>query len=98
MDKKLGVYICSGCSIGDALNVDALVKVAQKEYKAPVCQVHPFLCGKEGVELIRKDLADDAVNSVVIAACSPRVKTDAFAFDQLQRQRRLRMARLHKSR
>ena len=46
-----------------------------------MCQVHPFLCGKEGVELIRKDLRDDAVNSVVIAACSPRVKTDAFAFD-----------------
>lgn len=81
MDKKLGVYICSGCSIGDALDVEGLVKVAQREYKAPVCQVHPFLCGKEGVELIRKDLGDDAVNSVVIAACSPRVKSDAFAFD-----------------
>jgi quinone-modifying oxidoreductase subunit QmoB len=81
MDKKLGVYICSGCSIGESLNVDALVQVAQKECKVPVCRAHPFLCGPEGVALIQQDLASDAVNAVAIAACSPRVKTDAFAFD-----------------
>jgi quinone-modifying oxidoreductase subunit QmoB len=81
MDKKLGVYICSGCSIGESLNVDALVQVAQKECKVPVCRTHPFLCGPEGVALIQQDLASDAVNAVAIAACSPRVKTDAFAFD-----------------
>jgi quinone-modifying oxidoreductase subunit QmoB len=81
MDKKLGVYLCSGCSIGDSLEMDKLVNVAQKEYKAPVCQVHPFLCGKEGIGLIRKDLDEGTVDSVVIAACSPRVKTEAFAFD-----------------
>jgi len=81
MDKKLGVYICGGCSIGESLNVDALVQVAQKEHKVPVCRTHPFLCGSEGVALIQQDLASDAVNAVAIAACSPRVKTDAFAFD-----------------
>lgn len=81
MDKKLGVYICGGCSIGESLNVDALVQVAQKEHKVPVCRTHPFLCGSEGVALIQQDLAGDAVNAVAIAACSPRVKTDAFAFD-----------------
>ncbi|MFZ0890073.1 MAG: FAD-dependent oxidoreductase, partial [Candidatus Binataceae bacterium] len=81
MDKKLGVYICSGCSIGESVNVDALVGVAQKEYKVPVCRTHPFLCGAEGVAMIRQDLANNEVNAVAIAACSPRVKTDAFSFD-----------------
>lgn len=37
MSNKVGVYICSGCGIGDALDIDALAKVAAKEYKAPVC-------------------------------------------------------------
>ncbi len=79
--SKLGVYICSGCAIGDSIDTQKLAKVARRELKAPVCLVHPFLCGHEGLELIRKDLASGAVDGVVIAACSPRVKTEAFAFD-----------------
>ncbi len=81
MDKKLGVYICGGCSIGESLNTEALAHVAQKECKVPVCRTHPFLCSAEGVALIQQDLGSDAVNAVVVAACSPRVKTEAFAFD-----------------
>jgi quinone-modifying oxidoreductase subunit QmoB len=81
MDKRLGVYICSGCSIGESLDVERLADVATKECKAPVCRCHPFLCGEEGVALIRQDLAQGEVNAVVIAACSPRAKTDRFTFD-----------------
>jgi quinone-modifying oxidoreductase subunit QmoB len=81
MAKKPGVYICSGCGIGDSLDIEKLVKVAKRELKAPVCQVHPFLCGGEGLAMIRKDLEGKAIDGVVIAACSPRVKTEAFAFD-----------------
>jgi quinone-modifying oxidoreductase, subunit QmoB len=81
MDKKLGVYLCSGCSIGESLDVDKLAKVAQSEYKAPICRIHPNLCGDEGVGLIRSDLSSGAATAVVIAACSPRAKTDRFSFD-----------------
>ncbi len=81
MPKKLGVYVCSGCAIGDAVDTEQLAKVARRELKVPVCQVHPFLCGPEGRELISKDLAAGAVDAVVVAACSPRAKTDAFTFD-----------------
>ncbi len=81
MSKSVGVYICSGCSIGDSLDVGRLTNVAQKECKAAVCRVHPFLCGDEGLAEIRQDVAGKAVDSVVIAACSPRMKTAAFAFD-----------------
>ncbi len=81
MSKSVGVYICSGCSIGEAIDVDRLVHVAQEEGKAPVCRVHPFLCGKDSMAAIRKDVADQAVDAVVIAACSPRMKTAAFQFD-----------------
>ncbi|MDP3001484.1 MAG: hydrogenase iron-sulfur subunit [Bryobacterales bacterium] len=82
MVKKLGVYICSGCGIGDSLDTEKLAKVATRESKIPLCKVHPFLCGAEGAGIIRKDLADGAVNTVVIAACSPRVKTDVFVTGQ----------------
>lgn len=83
MDSKLGVYICGGCDIGKSINTEKLAKVAVREGKAASCQVHPALCNKEGVGIIQKELADNTVNTVVIAACSPRMKTDAFAFDPL---------------
>lgn len=81
MDKQLGVYICSGCSIGESVDVGQLAKVAESEYKVPVCRTHAFLCGEEGVSLIREDLKQGTTNAVVIAACSPRAKTAEFSFD-----------------
>lgn len=81
MDKRMGVYVCSGCSIGESVDVDKLVKIAESEYKVPVCRTHPFLCGEEGIATIREDLKQGAVNAVVIAACSPRAKTEQFSFD-----------------
>jgi quinone-modifying oxidoreductase, subunit QmoB len=81
MDKKLGVYICSGCSIGETVDVTQLAKVAESEYKVPVCRTHAYLCGAEGVNLIREDLKQGTTNAVVIAACSPRAKTAEFSFD-----------------
>ena len=58
----------------------ALSNLATDDYKIPVCKTHDYLCGKEGVELIKKDIAEQGVNAVVIAACSPRVKYDIFEF------------------
>jgi len=79
MDKKLGIYICGGCGIGDAVDTPQIAKTAASTAKGVVCRVHPFLCGSEGVGMIRQDLAAGAVTMPIIAACSPRMKTDAFA-------------------
>jgi quinone-modifying oxidoreductase subunit QmoB len=78
MDKKYGVYICEGCGIGESLDVKALCGIPEEE-GVPV-KTHPFLCGKEGLAMIQKDI-DDGTNSLVIAACSRRVNFDVFRFD-----------------
>ncbi len=78
MEKKMGVYICTGCGIGDALDVEALEKVATGEYKVAVCKHHDCLCNDEGLALIRNDMEQDGVNTVIVAACSPRVMIDRF--------------------
>ncbi|MBF0506529.1 MAG: hydrogenase iron-sulfur subunit [Nitrospirae bacterium] len=77
MDKKIGVYICTDCEIGKALDIEGLKKVAVK-MKAPVVKEHPSLCLKEGVDFIKNDMAAEGVNAVIIAACSPRVNYDTF--------------------
>lgn len=81
MEKKIGVYICSGCGIKEALDIEKLSNVATKEYKTPVCKTHSFLCSKEGVDMINKDGEEEGVNVIVIAGCSVRVKEDVFSFE-----------------
>ncbi len=80
-DVKIGAYICKGCGLGDRLDTAALAKIAEREGKAAFAKEHDFLCSEAGVAMIREDIEKEGVNRVVIAACSRRAKTDAFAFD-----------------
>jgi quinone-modifying oxidoreductase subunit QmoB len=50
-----------------------------EEEGVPV-KTHPFLCGKDGVALLKKDI-EAGTNTLVIAACSRRVNFDVFKFD-----------------
>jgi len=81
MENKFGVYICTGCGIGDVIDAEKLSQVAAGEFKVPICSTHSFYCGQEGVDQIQKDISEEGVNAVVIAACSPRVNTQLFSFD-----------------
>jgi len=81
MEKKTAIYICTGCGIGDALDIEQLSKVATDEGSAPICRNHPNLCSQEGVELIKNDIANEGANTLAIAACSHRVMYDAFNFE-----------------
>ena len=80
MEKKIGVYICGGCGISGSVDVEKLADIAKKEYKVPAL-VHPCLCNAEGIAEVRNAMSQDGINGVVIAACSPRAKTEVFSFD-----------------
>ncbi len=77
MEKKIGLYICKGCGIGAAVDVD---KLANSVKKMPVCKTHDVLCSPEGLQMIKGDMSSEGVNTLVIAACSPRVKFAEFDF------------------
>ncbi len=78
--ERLGVFLCTGCGIGQALNLEGLGAVA-KELRAAACITHPCLCAPEGVEAIRSALAGDELGGILLAACSPRAKQAEFRFD-----------------
>ena len=80
MEKKFALYICTGCSIGESVNVEKLTNIGKNNYKIPVIKSHFALCGKEGVDLIKNDIATEGVNTLVLAACSSRVKFEEFDF------------------
>jgi quinone-modifying oxidoreductase subunit QmoB len=79
MDKTYCAYICSGCGIGDALDMEALAEVVTSEMSME-CKTNACLCGAEGRALMEKDLKDNGVNTFVVGACSPRVMKNEFDF------------------
>jgi quinone-modifying oxidoreductase subunit QmoB len=80
MEKKYGVYICKGCGIGESVNIEKLSNVATKDMKMPLCRTHDILCSPEGIQVIREDMEKEGVNTIIVAACSPRVKYEEFDF------------------
>ncbi len=78
MDKKYCAYICTGCGIGDALDIEALSGVVSGEMSME-CKTHAYLCGAEGRAFVEADIAN-GINTVVIGACSPRVMANEFNF------------------
>lgn len=81
MEKNIGLYICSGCGIGDVLDVDALFETVNEADVSPaICKSHDFLCSKEGVEFLKAEQENEGINTFVIGACSGRVNADTFDF------------------
>jgi len=81
-DIKVAAYICKGCGLGERLDTDALVKIAQKDGKVPLAKSHDFLCNADGVAMIKNDIANEGVTHIMIGACSRRAKTEAFFFPE----------------
>ena len=79
-DKKVVVWICQGCDIGESVDVEALETLACEACGDGGCKTHPYLCGEEGVEQIKQDIRAGA-EAVVVAGCSPRFNTDTFTFE-----------------
>lgn len=78
--EKLGVYICSGCEIGNSINCASILEEIQKNYKPAICRLDNWVCSEKFVEGIRKDIEQKGLERVVVAACSPRFLTDTFNF------------------
>ncbi len=81
MEKKYGVYICKGCGIGDSIDIEKLSKAAKYgPIKEEQIKTHDIMCSPAGLQLIKNDINKDGINTIVIAACSPRVKYEEFDF------------------
>lgn len=89
MEKKVGVYICTGCEIGNCIDISKLEKVAEK-YKSHSCKINPKLCQQESLNVIHKDIENENLDGIVIAACSPRVFAKEFKFNPVTERVNLR--------
>jgi quinone-modifying oxidoreductase, subunit QmoB len=79
MARRTGVYVCEGCGIGGCVNTAALAQAAETHQGVVVTRTSNAFC-LEDAALIRDDIAAQNLESVVIAACSPRVNRQVFEF------------------
>jgi quinone-modifying oxidoreductase subunit QmoB len=82
MMDKIGVFLCTGCSIGEKIDAEAFQEAAD-EAGAITFVSHSCLCSEEGVAAVRDAISADGLGAVAIAACSKRVKVAEFNFEEL---------------
>jgi quinone-modifying oxidoreductase subunit QmoB len=81
--KNTGVYICSGCNIGDAIDTDKLQSIAIEYPSVKQCQVHPVLCSPEAYLKLNDEINEQQLDSLIIAGCSPRHAPDSLIFSEI---------------
>jgi heterodisulfide reductase subunit A len=71
-EVRIGVYICHcGVNISATVNVAEVRDFIARQPGVVVARDYKFMCSDPGQGLIKQDIANLAVNRVVVAACSP---------------------------
>lgn len=80
--ERIGVYVCHcGTNIAGIVNVDEVATWAGDELKergVVVSRDYKFMCSSLGQELIEKDIKEEGLTRVVVAACSPHLHEATF--------------------
>src|SRR5450759_559996 len=80
--ERIGVYVCHcGSNIAGVVNVAEVSKWAGdnlKDQGVVVSRDYKFMCSSLGQELIGKDIQEQKLTRVVVAACSPHLHEPTF--------------------
>lgn len=80
MSKKINTYLCSGCEIGNCLDITSLENISNGNPFVNQTFVHPCLCSNKAITEITNSIKEGEVDGILIAACSSRNKTKEFNF------------------
>ena len=80
--ERVGVYVCHcGTNIAGVVNVGEVSKWASDNLSdegVVVARDYKFMCSSLGQELIQKDIKEQKLTRVVVAACSPHLHERTF--------------------
>ncbi len=78
-EPRIGVYVCHcGTNIAGVLDVKDLVEYTSSQPNVVLAKNYVYVCSAPGQETIRKDIEENKLNRVLIAACSPRLHEGTF--------------------
>jgi heterodisulfide reductase subunit A len=76
---RIGVYICHcGTNISKMVDVEEVAAAAARQPGVAVARHYRFMCSDPGQELIQKDIREQGLNRVIVAACSPLMHEPTF--------------------
>ena len=82
MTERIGVYVCHcGTNIAGVVDVAAVSKWAGEALAGRgvvIARDYKFMCSSLGQELIQKDIKEQKLTRVVVAACSPHLHERTF--------------------
>jgi heterodisulfide reductase subunit A len=78
-DSRIGVYICwCGTNIAKMVDVEKIAEDIGHLENVVVSRNYKYMCSDPGQELIIKDIKENKLDRVVVAACSPRIHELTF--------------------
>jgi heterodisulfide reductase subunit A len=78
-DVRVGVYVCNcGSNIAGFLDTKSVADYARTLPNVVFARENLFSCSEAGINDIRKGIAENKLNRVVVAACTPRTHEPTF--------------------
>jgi len=76
---RIGFYICHcGTNIAGMVDVESVAQYAARLPSVVISRTYKYMCSDPGQELIRKDIQEQGLNRLVVAACSPLLHENTF--------------------
>ncbi|MBS7288923.1 MAG: CoB--CoM heterodisulfide reductase iron-sulfur subunit A family protein, partial [Candidatus Freyarchaeota archaeon] len=77
-EKKIGVFVCHcGHNIAGVVDVKAVVDEISK-LPDVYCMDYVYVCSEAGLNLIKEKIAEEKLDRVVVAACTPKLHEKLF--------------------
>ena len=78
-NPRIGVYICQcGSNIAATVDTEAVAEFASRLDGVVLTRVNKYTCSDPGQATIRRDIQEQKLDRVVIAACTPRMHEPTF--------------------
>ena len=77
--KRIGVFVCHcGTNIAGTLDVERVVEEIARHPEVVYAVDYKYMCSDPGQQLIRQHIEEDALDAVIVAACSPAMHETTF--------------------
>jgi heterodisulfide reductase subunit A len=77
--RRIGVYVCHcGGNISDYVDVEAVVNAVKDEPGVVVAKHMMFACSDAGQQEMEQDIAEQNLDGLVVASCSPKLHVVTF--------------------
>jgi heterodisulfide reductase subunit A len=78
-EARIGLYVCwCGSNIAKMVDVETIAKELHEIPEVIVARDYKYMCSDPGQDLIIKDIKENNLDRIVVAACSPRIHEATF--------------------